>query len=452
MPGTLHAVALAASLAAPAAPSQPVQPLQRPGPDPLILPSAPPEDTPELSPAPKRPGPLQHWTLAQVMRTVESRHPRIAALRAERAVLDARVLTARKSIPNPSILSDNGTAEYTYRLGITQTLELGPKRRSRVAVAQGQHAILDAELRIAAADLRADARRTYMEAFFAQEREKQLIDLIRSVDNLLRIADERPGEIPKADVLEAGITRLKARQALEQTKFDHLQADLRLNSLLSNPPSVELDLTSPARDRPPKWLVVDNDDWRNEFLAAYDLLIDEALRQRPELARLRSARDVVGKEERLARARRAPDVTMSLGPDYVPGGKPLWGGFVMVSLQVPIFDRQQGPLAEARARRTQLAEEGDALGHEIARQLADAVALACFQQSQLRLYERELLPAADALYQDALQAFLADKTPFLVPVRAQEGRILVYTQYLNALAAYHMALAGVEQALGVPGL
>ena len=422
------------------------------GPEPVKLPNAPPVDPPELAPTPQRPGPVQRWTLVQVMRSVENNHPRIRALRAERSILDARVLTAWSSIPNPVILVDNGTAEYTYRFGITQMIELGPKRRSRINVATGQHAILDADLRILAAGLRAEARRTYMEAFFAQEREKQLIELIRSVDELLRIADERPGNIPKADVLEVQITRLTARQALEQAKFEHMGADLRLNSLLENPPSVELVLTSPARDRPPKWLAIDNDDWRNEFLAAYDSLIAEALRQRPELARLKSAREVVSREERLARANRAPDVTLSAGPDVVPNGQPMWGGFFIVALQVPLINRQQGPIAEARARRAQLDEENVALEHEIARQLADAVALACFQQSQLRLYERELLPTADALYEDAVQAFRADKVPFLVAVRAQEGRVFVYLKHLQALAAYHIALAGVEQALGFPAI
>ncbi|MDC0666941.1 TolC family protein [Nannocystis radixulma] len=406
----------------------------------------------ELAPAPLRPGPVQRWAVEQVIRTVETNHPRMKALKAQRPVLDAKVLTARSSIPNPSLLSDNGTAEYTYRLGLTQTLELGGKRRRRVDVAGSQLAVHDAELRILAATLRAEARRTYMEAFFAQEREAQFIELIRSVDELLGQAEALPGDIPRADVLEASTTRLRARQALEQAKFEHLQADIRLNSLLGNPPSVELELTSPARDRPPKWLDLGNDDWRNEFLAAYDHLIVEALRQRPELARLKSAREVVSKEERLARANRAPDMTVSAGPDLVPGGKPTWGAFFMVSLQVPIFNRQQGPLAEARASREHLEQEGAALAHDIARQLADAVALASFQQSQVRLYEGELLPNADAVYEDARQAFLANQSPFLVAVRAQETRVLVYLAYFRALAAYHVALAGVEQALGFPAI
>lgn len=409
-------------------------------------------EAPELAPAPRRSGPVQRWTLVQVMRVVEDRHPRIRARRAERGILDARVLTARKSIANPIVLTDAGTAEYTYRVGVTQSLELGPKRRGRMEVAAAQHGILDADLRTVAAGLRAEARRTYMEAFFAQEREKRLIELIRSVDELLQIADARPGEIPKADVLEVRITRLKARQALEVAKFEHMEADLRLNSLLGNSPHVELELTSPARDTPPKWLDLKNDDWRDEALAAYDLLIAEALRARPELARIRSAREVVSKEERLARVNRAPDALLSVGPDYVPGGDPRWGVFFIVALQVPLWNRQQGAIAEARARGGQLAEEGAALEHEIARQLADAVALACFQQSQLRLYERELMPAADAVYEEALQSFLVDKTPFLVAVRAQEGRVLVYLEHLRALAAYHVALAGVEQALGFPAI
>jgi cobalt-zinc-cadmium efflux system outer membrane protein len=420
----------------------------------------PPSDAPallkreprELAPAPLRPGPVQRWTVERVVRMVEVTHPRMVALKAQRGVLDARVLTARSSIPNPWLLSDNGTAEYTYRLGVTQQLELGGKRRRRVDVAGSQVAVHDADLRILAATLRAEARRTYMEAFFAQEREAQFIALIRSVDELLGQAEALPGDIPRADVLEANTTRLHARLALEQAKFEHLQADIRLNSLLGNPPSVELELTSPARDQPPKWLDLHNDDWRNEFLAAYDQLIVEALRQRPELARLKSAHEVVNKEERLARANRAPDMVVSAGPDMVPGGKPMWGAFFMVSLQVPIFNRQQGPLAEVRASREQLEQEGAALAHDIARQLADAVALASFQQSQLRLYEGELLPTADAVYEDARQAFLANQSPFLVAVRAQEARVLVYLAYFRALAAYHVALAGVEQALGFRAL
>lgn len=406
----------------------------------------------ELAPAPLRPGPLQRWTLATVMRKVEAEHPRIRSLQAERPVLAAKVLAARTSIPNPILLSDNGTAESTYRLGLTQTLELGGKRRRRVDVAEAQIGVHEAELRILAASLRAEARRTYMEAFFAQERESWLIALIRGIDELLDLAEGQPGELPRADVLEARMTRLHARQALEQAKFEHLQADIRLNNLLGNPPSVELELVSPARDRPPAWLSPNSDDWREEFLTAYDRLIAEALRQRPELARLRSAREVVQRAERLARAERVPDVTLSLGSDRVTGGQPRWGAFFMVALEIPIFERRQSALAEARARREQLDQERAALEHAIARQLADAVALASFQQAQLRLYEDELLPAAEAVYEGARQAFLGGQAPFLVAVRAQEQRVLVHLAYLRALAGYHVALAGVEQALGVPAI
>ena len=165
----------------------------------------------------------------QLMRAVEGKHPRIQAERARRGIVDADVLTARWSIPNPVVMTDNGTAEYTYRLGLTQKIELGGKRRRRISLAMARYAVLESDLRVLAASLRADARRTYMDAFFAQERERMLIELIRSIDELLAIADARPGDIPKADVLEVRIIRLKARQALENSKFEHLQADIRLN-------------------------------------------------------------------------------------------------------------------------------------------------------------------------------------------------------------------------------
>ena len=408
---------------------------------------------PELAPAPERPGPVQTWSLEQVIRTVEINHPRMRAAQATRAVLEAGVLTARSSRPNPLLLSDNGTAEYTYRVGVTQTLELGGKRRRRVELAMARNAAVDVDLAVLAATLRAEARRTYMEAFFAQEREKTLIELLTSIDELLRIADERPGDIPRADVLEVRITRLKARQALEQAKFEHLQADLRLNNLLGNEPSVELVLSSPARDQPPRWLAAHDDDWRREFLVAHDALLAEALRERPELQRLLRERELLGREERIARAARVPDLVASLGPDFVPhpGGVHV-GVFWMLGFQVPIFNRQQGPLQEIAARRHQLELAGDALRRDIGREVADAVALTCFSQSQYRLYERELVPAADAVYSDALLAFQSNQVPFLVAVRAQESRVLVRLEYLRSLAAYHIALAGVEQALGVPAI
>lgn len=406
---------------------------------------------PELAPAPMRPGGVQTWSLDQVIRTVESNHPRMRAAQGAQAVLDAGVLTARTSRPNPALLSDNGTAEYTYRVGVTQLVELGGKRRRRVDLAMARNAVLEVDLQVLAASLRAEARRTYMEAFFAQEREKMLIELLTSIDELLKIADERPGDIPKSDVLEVRITRLKARQVLEQSKFEHLQADIRLNSLLDNAPSVELVLASPARERPPLWLEPHNDDWRTEFLTAYDHLVEQAQYRRPELQRVLRDRDILTKEERIIRANQVPNALLSIGPDFVPVPEKKsvnTGLFVMLSLEIPVLNRQQGPLAEVAARRVQLGLHEDALRHDINRQVADAVAMACFQQSQHRLFQLELVPAADAVYADALQAFLAGQTPFLVAVRAQESRVLTRLEYLRSLTAYHVALAGVEQALG----
>lgn len=445
-------ICLAAALLL-AAPDVSLGAVAAPGAAPVLPTDRPLEMPAELAPTPRRPGPVQSWSLGQVVATVEARHPRLRAEQARRQIVDAGVVSARASIPNPMLLSDNGTAEFTYRLGITQILELGGKRRRRVDLALARHALLDVDLRILAARVRAEARRTYMEAYFAQEREETLIALIQSIDELLRIVDARPGDIPKSDVLEVRITRLKARQALEQAKFEHLQADLRLNNLLGNNAAVELQLASPAREASPSWLVASDDDWRNEFLAAHDRLLAEALRHRPELQGVLRERDALGQEERLVRANKVPNVVASLGPDFVPrpGGVNV-GVFWMIGLEIPIFNRQQGAMQEVAARRAQLDLRGDAIRFDIAREVADAVAFACFQQSQYRLYERELVPAADAVYADALAAFQAGTAPFLVAVRAQEGRVLVRLEYLKSLAAYHIALAGVEQALGFPAI
>jgi hypothetical protein len=75
------------------------------------------------------------------------RSPKLKAAEAQLAIGKANVITAKSRI-NPNLVSDNGLAEKTYRLGIEKTLELGSKRSKRIELAENNKKQIESEINL----------------------------------------------------------------------------------------------------------------------------------------------------------------------------------------------------------------------------------------------------------------------------------------------------------------
>ena len=68
----------------------------------------------------------------------------------------------------------------------------------------------------------------------------------------------------------------------------------------------------------------------------------------------------------------------------------------------------------------------------------------------VRLYETEILPAADLNVKSARAAYTAGQIPFLTLVEAQRSTVELRERYYETVAAHRRRLATLERMLGGP--
>lgn len=400
--------------------------------------------------------PVQTLTLQQALDQAVANNPALRATRTRLGVTEAEIVTAGAR-PNPSIVSDNGIAEKTYRLGVEQTFQIGGKRRKQVAVAQAQRDVLLAEINTAVLDLRTEVRRAYTRLFNAQQRLKSAEEIVATNDLLVNVAlkREKAGDIANLDVQQARVALLRSKNDAQVTFGEVVQARTAFNVLLGQPLATTWELSAPTLTMTPHPPVGDTTiepvPLRGEISlqqADLEALVQEALARRPELQQNVREITVTERQLALARANRLPDVTIAAGPDLVVEDEKELNAFVVASIPVPLFNRQQGPILEARARRTQLEAQQSALRNRIVSEVTGAYTGFTLNQERIRRFETELLPAAENVVTMSRRSFEVGKSNILVPLNAQQDYVQVRLEYLQALQDYQNAISDLERAVG----
>lgn len=396
----------------------------------------------------------ENLTLQQALDRALTGNPGLQATRARLGVSEAEIVTAGARL-NPSVVSDNGIAEKTYRLGIEQTIRLGGKRHKQVSLAQAQRDVLLAEINTAILDLRAEVRRAYTRFFNAQERLKAAEEVVATNERLMNVAQkrEKAGDVANLDVQQARVALLRARNGAQVAHGEVVQARTALNVLLGQPLATAWELSTPTlHPQPPVG------DSSLEPLplkggvslqqADLETLVQEALTRRPEIQQ--NTREITVTERQLdvARANRIPDITVAAGPDLVVEDETELNAFVVASIPVPLFNRQQGPILEAKARRTQLEAQQAALRNRVISDVTTAFTAFTLTQERIQRFESDLLPTAENVVNMSRRSFEMGKSNILVPLNAQQEYIQTRLDYLQALQDYQNAISDLERAVG----
>jgi cobalt-zinc-cadmium efflux system outer membrane protein len=396
-------------------------------------------------------------TVDQAIETAIKNNPQIQATQARLGVSEAEVITAGTRL-NPSVLSDNGVAEKTYRLGVEQTIELGGKRKHRVAVAQAQRDTVKAEINTALMDLRSEVRRAYTALFNLQERQATLENILQVAQELVTIAQkrEKAGDISTLDVLQTDILRVNAQNDLQTLSVELVHAKNRLNALLNQPLTSTVTLappnTAPQITPSAKTLPATPGTLQgrvSETDMNLDDLIAQALAQRPEIQQNLRNIEASRLQASLAKANRIPNLSLAAGPDYVaePGQKEV-GVFIVGTFEIPLFNRQQGPIQEAIARQSQFKKEQAALKNRVTLEVNNAYNAFKANRERIKRYETALLPMSVAVTDKSRQAFQEGKTSILTPIQAQQAYMNARLGYLQALLDFQNAISDLERAVG----
>lgn len=433
--------AFAVALALPAAPcvaqvSTPTTPrVGVPTSEPVAGPPAParlPGQPPLLVP---RDGSLPPTlTLADALAEAEGRSPAIIAARARIEAAEARLGQAGvRTNPELSVEVENvlGTDDLAGLRGaeitvsVSQRLDLFGRRRARVGAAQAAAAVERLRLAVARADLAQAVRETFAQAATARDRLIVAREELERARELARVAGllVEVGREPPLRALRARSAAAQAEAALRVADTEDQAARRSLAALFgveTVPAAVAGDLTdmTPIPIAPDRTLEV--------RLADLELLVAEAeVRQQQVAGRLDPAVGVG-----IRRNQELDDQAFVAG----------------VSVPLPVFDRNRGNIAAARAEvRTAEANRAAALATASAR-LANAQTAVAGADARLRALEGAAIPeAAEALRLSEL-AYRAGKIGLQELLSARDALSAARRQLIDARLERARAVAALARA------
>ncbi len=397
--------------------------------------------------------------LSEAFIKADSQNPQLVAARKNLDISQGDI-TIAGAVPNPqisaqyslgSIASEQGNPQ---QLGFSQTFELGGKRDARLALAGSQYQLTTLQLNALRWDVRSRVRRAYAE-LAAAEATAQFVDaLIGLADRLVDIASKRfeAGASPKAEVLQAQLTRSQLDTQKTQASGRILSAKTQLNSLIGEKPEqpaeVEdkglFNLSVTKTELVPVPTVV---------LPTADDLVTQAYDQRLDLRATLQQIEVAQNQLRLAQALRTPDLQAGLAYAFTTFGNstPQASGLVAsMGLTLPIFYNQVGEVAKAQAIIDQSGLQVTALKQLIATNVRVSYQTLSVARENIRKYQTQLLPASTQVLQLAQESYQVGKTGLSSVILAQQANQQIRSGYLDAIVAYQAAWADLELAVGAP--
>ncbi|WP_269618460.1 TolC family protein [Zhongshania sp. BJYM1] len=225
------------------------------------------------------------------------------------------------------------TAEIS--LALSSVIELGGKRRSRVALADARIQELEYARQVSTIDILGQLTASYIETIEFQERislAREDRDLAKKILSIVKHRSAK-GATPESDLLRATAALAKA--------------DLILNALQQGHQRRVIKLAAYWGDTSPSWKQVEGDLYRFAQAAEFDELYRRALSS-PALAVLASEKRLKRAELDLAKTNSRADLSWQLGVRHFEGS----GDTALIAgMSLPLFsgNRNSGALRSARA-------------------------------------------------------------------------------------------------------
>lgn len=392
--------------------------------------------TPAQAPNQSAAAGAQRLSLRQAIDVALSHNPDLAAAALEVGANEG-IRQQAGTYPNPEISylqEDTQRATRTATLQLNQPIELGGKRGARLAAAERGYAIATEDLVARRQAVRATVTASYFDALAAQER-------VRVADEALELAER---------ATRAAALRVKAGKvaSIEETKARVAEAGVQVeaNQARSEWRSAQAQLAALLGQGQPHAFVLDD---RLDALPTVPTL-EDLQRQVENSPALRRARLEI--ERRMAlteleKARRIPDLTVSLGvkrEEALGRNQAVVG----VSIPLPLFDRNQGNLLEALKREDKAREELKSAQLQVSADAFRARERLESARAEAASLAAHVLPGAQGAYEAAVKGFELGKFSFLEALDAQRTLLQARVQALRAMADAHRARAELDRILG----
>jgi cobalt-zinc-cadmium efflux system outer membrane protein len=316
---------------------------------------------------------------------------------------------------------------FSQEIVTHQKLRLGRAVASR-EIQEARHALEAQEWRVLN-----DVRAGYYEVLVAQKRVEVNEQLVRVGQEALRITERlrAAGEVGEADVLQARIEYEKARLDRDEAQTRRLSAWRQLAAVLGRPEMEPRPLHGDLNAELPDF------EWR-ETLA-------QLLAQSPEAAQARAAVERARCELARQCAERWPNFEVGVVGKYDPGSE-LAVADVGITLPLPLFNRNQGNIAKARAEYLAAQEEVRRVELELHDRLARAFEQYDVARRRVEAYTKTILPQAEKSLRLVRVGYEEGEYGYLALLTAQRtlfGVSLEYLANLRELWARSVELRGM---------
>jgi cobalt-zinc-cadmium efflux system outer membrane protein len=405
--------------------------------------------------------PIDKWDLGTLTLAALYYHPSLEVARAQWRVAEAGIATAGAR-PNPTLSitpqyvanAAMGTPMWDITSALDWPIETAGKRGRRIERAEQLATSARLSLDTAAWKVRANLRGRLLDSVAARERVELLAREHDAQHEVVTLLQQRvqAGAVSVATVAPARLAELQTAADLAEAQRQQREARVRLATAVGVPVRAldgldvefSLDGSAPDVDRLAPALR------RQALLARSDILA--------ALADYGASQSAL----QLEIARQYPDVRIGPGYEYDQGLNK-WA-VIGVSLELPVLNRNAGPIGEADARRTEaaarFAELQASVIDELDRALAnrDASREALRRSEAVLAAERERVASTTRAFDAGAADRLALRTAEVESIRAERIHLDAEVRVQQALGDLEAAVqpplevgSALEQGSGPPG-
>jgi cobalt-zinc-cadmium efflux system outer membrane protein len=386
--------------------------------------------------------------LPQAQALALMQNPDLAAFAWEVRAGEARTLQAGLP-PNPEagveVENVAGSGDFQgvdgaeVTVGISQVIELAGKRRKRTQVAALERDLAAWDYETARLDVLTQVTQAFVDVLRVQERLVVDADLVRLAEQIYRIVTERvkAGKVSPLEATRARVALATSRIALQRVQRELTAAKDHLAATWGE--------TRATFER-----ATGNLETLNPIPSA--AVVAQRIVQNPDLARGATVMAQRQAAVILVEANRTPDPTLGAGVRYFNSADEADAHALLlaVSIPLPVFDRNQGNILEARYQLARSEAERRAAAVRVQTALAETHAALSAAFSEASTLQDEVLPGAQQAFDAAREGYRQGKFQFLEVLDAQRTLFEARGQYVEALSAYHKAVAALERLIGEP--
>jgi len=370
----------------------------------------------------------------------------LLAARYDIDTVDADKLTARLR-PNPQIsvgfsdipldFRDNFVKPQTFSYGISQTLELGGKRRKRIDAANADSDLARATFQITLWQLTNDLKKKFYAVLLAEslldlakENQKTFAEIIKHTTEVFQL-----GEISGLDLQRLEIEKFKFDTDVANSERDY---ELALR---------DLRVTLGGDYRATDIAVVGTIDYQPYEFSLVELR-DKALAARPDLKAAQLSERAANASIRLQDAQRIPDLAVGAGIEQVSQGGSTYN--FGVGIPLPVSNRNQGERAKALIQRMKAQNDQQLITNQVLSDVDKALVAFEIQKRRVELYRTGVLTKVDDIQRLTEFSLKAGESSTIELLDAIRTRRETLAGFYQTLFDYQVSLLDLELATATP--